>query len=51
MGYTVEKMLPLIRQVTYVFFFSFMPVTFEIVYTCVPIGNANAYEVLSDNYK
>ena len=33
------------------FFSPFMPITFEIVHTCVSIQSTNAHEVLSDSHK
>ena len=35
----------------YICVFSFIPTTYGIVYTCVPVHKANAYEMLSDSYK
>ena len=34
-----------------IFVFSFMPIIFEIVFTCISIHNANGYEDLNDSFK
>ena len=40
--------IPCLEHISVVFFFSFMPMTFEIVSTHVPINSTNACEVLSE---
>ena len=36
---------------SHISFSLFMPITFEIVHTCVSKQNTNAHEVLSDSHK
>ena len=41
----------LVWQTYFVFFSLFMPMTFEILHTCISIQNTNDHEVLDDGYK